>query len=178
MKNPQIIFGLMMITLLIFTPVKGLNCDNVNIQVSGVTLNDKIVCDNIGGYEVTGINFVNVVQKNNTLELTGNIAGKIGYGYVTVFSATAPGQIAIKSGIRIPISINGGTPPTTAPTTTTTTIKPTSTTIKPTRTPTTHQTTATPTATETKPKGAGDPVVMVALCVWGLCTVYLLRRKK
>lgn len=134
-------------------PCTAISCSNVKLGFSGmgVSQHEIISCDNISSFEISPeISFLTVVRKGNSLDVSGNITGKIVYGYITVFDMGQSGQVSTRAGIRIPVSVNGGTP----------TVTPTLT-VKPSISPTT------PTTIQTKPvpKPTYTPLDVIPLIV-------------
>lgn len=131
----KILFFVLGIALIIST-ASAISCSNVKISLSGSgqSGHEIISCDGISSYEISPeLSFMNVVQTGNSLDVSGDITGKTAYGFITIYGATVPGQVAVRSGIRVPVIINSGTPTPTITITKTLTPEPTKT-VKPEKT--------------------------------------------
>ena len=115
MKNTLIFFVLL---ISLCTPVLGLTCSNIKIQVSGASMNDKITCDSISDFEVSPeLSFLTVIQSINNIHISGNITGRNVTGYIQIYGqySASSGQIDIRDAIRVPVIINAGSTPTPIP---------------------------------------------------------------
>jgi hypothetical protein len=103
------------IVIFLCAPAGALRCSNVKIQASGASLNDKISCDTITGFEVSPeLSFLNVRQDGNDILLSGNIQGIDKTGFIRIYGKdeSSGSQINIKTAMRVPVVINQGSTPT------------------------------------------------------------------